>query len=190
MARRAIAVGYAIYTLTSRGAITKSVLPLAVVSVLLIMLARVSDAVQRWSVITAALLVCGAAQFGYFASDYFTDYRLRTQTVFGSNMRGAVEAAIKTADVTAGQVRVSRAIPFADYYVRLYSAMAGRAQFADGVTYFFPESTAIGDTEPPAVFLTGLGKDDRAFMERCGLSTIATIADPSGSTAYLLSRRQ
>lgn len=183
-----IAIGYAIYTLADRGVISRSTVPLAIASIGLIGLARQSDKVQRGSVITAALLAFGLLQFTYFTFDYFTDYRLRVTRVFGSNLRGAVQAAMKTTEAAAVPVRVSRAIPFADYYVRFYSAVAGRPEFADGVTYFSPDTTA--GPEDQALYLTGLGGGDAGFITRSGLRVIETISDPTGEPAFLLLRRQ
>ena len=45
-------------------------------------------------VAAAVLLALIAVQFGYFAKDYFSDYRVRSSAWLGGNLRGALEALI------------------------------------------------------------------------------------------------
>jgi hypothetical protein len=183
----ALAVMYAGYSVVARGTLSRSTMPLAIASIGLLYLARRSDRAARWSVIVAALLVLSVAQFTYFLTDYFTDYRVRSAPLFGSNLAGGVEALMRSSE-PGTTIAMSRRIAFADYYVRLYALQHDRPDFPGRVTYIVPES-ATPALPSPAVFLSSDSAVDRQFAAAAGMTEAGAIQDPDGRPVYYLWRR-
>jgi hypothetical protein len=184
-----VALSYGAYTLVTRGQLTKSTLPLAVASVLVYALGRLSDRVQRGSVLTASLILLSFAQFAYVVSDYFDDYRLRSAPAFGSNLRGGVEALLRhSRPDESTPLAVSAEIPFGDYYVRWYSAQHGRADVPKRVRYIATDGSVTPGEE--ALFLTGNSVNDRTFAAALDLETIAVARDPDDGPVFFVSRRR
>ena len=124
-----VAVLYGGYTLMTRGELSGSPAPLLLASVGLYAIARWSDRSRTWAPVAASLLLLAAAQFLYFLNDYYGDYRLRSAPHFASNLRGAIEEVLRHSPPGDERlIAVSSEIPFADYYVRLYSAKHGRGR--------------------------------------------------------------
>ncbi len=184
----ALAVLYAGYTLSTRGQLSGSPVPLLVASVVLYASARWSDRFRTWAPVVVTLLLLTAAQFTYFLTDYFGDYRLRSAPHFASNLRGAIEEVLRHSPPGDQRlIAVSNEIPFADYYVRLYSVQHGRADFPRRVRYV-ALSSAAGD-DGAFLFVTGNDLDDASFRDRAKLETVSTILNLDDTPAFVVSRR-
>jgi len=184
----AIALLYATYTLGTRGQLSQSPAPLLIASVGLYATARWSDRLRTWAPVAVTLLLLTAAQFLYFLNDYYGDYRLRSAPNFASNLRGAIEQLLRLSPADDARViAVSNEIPFANYYVRLYAAQHGRADFPQRVRYLALTSGAAHDDAD--LFVTGNDLDDAEFRERAKLETVATIHNLDQTIAFVVSQR-
>jgi len=71
--------------------------------------------------LAAVLIVCVALQFLMFLTDYFGDYRRRSGSYRGGNVRGAFEEAIRvTATRPSALIFLSENLPNSDLYWRFY----------------------------------------------------------------------
>src|SRR5262249_25968634 len=92
----ALGAGYAVWTLATSGALTRSSVPAAALGAVIIAAARFERTVQ-WRIVVVVLLLAMAVQFRAFWSDYFSDYRVRSAIWLGGNIGGALEEVIDRA---------------------------------------------------------------------------------------------
>ena len=91
----AVAVTYAGWTAVTRGRVGTSTVALMVLAVGMLVAAAMADRLSLSRVAAIGLLAWIPVQFGSFYADYFTDYRLRSSTWLGGNLRGALESLIE-----------------------------------------------------------------------------------------------
>jgi hypothetical protein len=113
---------------------------------------------RRWSVRLAAVaLAClGALQFGAFMRDYHGDYRARSSSWFGGNLRGAIRTVLASAHDPAC-VFLDNRIAIAAYWA-MYTRAYNQSAFAD--------SAHLVDSERP----------DFAPPSSCRDATLVVIA--------------
>ena len=89
-----LAAVYGMSTMISGLRVSRSTMILLLASVALFALGRAADRMKLGRVIAVCLLAAIPIQFGGFCRDYFTDYRSRSTTWLGGNLRGALETLI------------------------------------------------------------------------------------------------
>jgi 4-amino-4-deoxy-L-arabinose transferase-like glycosyltransferase len=89
-----LAIGYGAWTALTASRLAGSTLGLLAVGGGLIAAALFAERVSLGRLGAVCLLALVPLQFGSFARDYFTDYRLRSSSWLGGNLRGALEGLI------------------------------------------------------------------------------------------------
>lgn len=103
------------------------ILPFAVLLAALGVRRLLNAAWTPWRAVAVAALVAMPLQFGSFAKDYFTDYRLNAFWWFGGNIPGAVQKVLEiTSTREAPAVYLSTVTPYAIEHWQFYLAKAGR----------------------------------------------------------------
>jgi len=90
-----VAIAYGGWTAVSRARVGGSAVALGVLGAGLLIAATLSGRVPVGRLAACCLLVWVPLQFSSFGSDYFGDYRLRSSTWLGGNLRGALEDLIE-----------------------------------------------------------------------------------------------
>jgi 4-amino-4-deoxy-L-arabinose transferase-like glycosyltransferase len=89
-----VAVPYACWTAATASRVGGSTIALAIVGAGMVAAGVYADRMNVGRVAASCLLALIAAQFGSFAADYFSDYRVRSGPWLGGNLRGALETLI------------------------------------------------------------------------------------------------
>jgi 4-amino-4-deoxy-L-arabinose transferase-like glycosyltransferase len=88
------AVLYGTWMLVTASRLGSSTIALGVAGAAMVGVGARASRMNLGLVAAAVLLAMVAVQFGYFAKDYFGDYRVRSSAWLGGNLRGALEALI------------------------------------------------------------------------------------------------
>jgi len=91
----ALAVTYAGWTAVTQGRVGSSTVALMVLAAGMLVAAAMADRLPLNRVAAIGLLALIPVQFGFCYADYFTDYRRRSSTWLGGNLRGALESLIE-----------------------------------------------------------------------------------------------
>jgi hypothetical protein len=89
-----VAVLYGVWMLATAARLGSSTIALGIIGAAMAGVGARTSRVNLGLAAAAMLLALIAVQFGYFAKDYFGDYRVRSSAWLGGNLRGALEALI------------------------------------------------------------------------------------------------
>lgn len=91
-----------------------------------------------WRFAGVVVLALVPIQFAYFYADYVGDYRLRSSSWLGGNMRGGVVALIEQAHDPDAAIYLNSAIPYVDAYWTFYLIEHGRSDLSGQTVYYDP----------------------------------------------------
>src|SRR5262249_25874991 len=177
---------YAAWTLITQARITRSSLPLAVLGLGALLLARV-EREKQWRVVSLALLALMPLQFSSFQRDYFSDYRVRSAHWLGGNIRGALEELIdrdgheRVPAIYFNQLRAGSGLldgrnEYMDAYWKSYLIKPGRQDLLARTQAFEPDKVA----GMPSGSLVLANLDDPVsgpIVKRGDLRPVAEIAE-------------
>jgi len=90
----AVVLPYGAWSAVVRGRLATTALGVGAIAVAAIVTAPTVERFSSGRVAVCVVLASMAAQFAWFTRDYFTDYRLRSSSWLGGNLRGALEELI------------------------------------------------------------------------------------------------
>jgi 4-amino-4-deoxy-L-arabinose transferase-like glycosyltransferase len=139
-----------------------------------------------WRVVAIALLVLTPMQFLHFYTDYFGDYRSRSSSWLGGNMRGAVVAIIDGAGQDpAHPVYLNSAIPYVDAYWDFYLIKHGRTDLSARTVYYDPSESDLRAASAGAVLLCAAGERPTSG----GWTPFREVKELNGSTSFSIYRK-
>lgn len=189
---------YAAWTLITQSHVSRSSLPLVVVGMGILFLARF-DRVKQWRVVAVCLLALMPVQFCYFWSDYFSDYRVRSAFWLGGNIRGALEEIIdrdrhehapkvyfSALKATSGQLDGRN--PYMDAYWKFYLTKHDRQDLLIRTLPFEPEN--VRTVPAGSLVLSNVGDPaTEALVSRGELRQVKTISELDGRTFFVILQR-
>ena len=143
---------------------------------------------QTFRMLVVVLLALMPLQFAAFSRDYFGDYRARSASWLEYNIAGGLEEILSRQPASPFPVYIDRNIQWVEYYWPLYLAKHGRPALQDQTTYFDPASTA-DVSAMPARSLVLCRIVDEALLLPAGLTRVAAIPEPDGSSWFAVLER-
>jgi 4-amino-4-deoxy-L-arabinose transferase-like glycosyltransferase len=190
----AVGVGYAAWTLLTRGQISATTPLVILVSVGLGIAALVSDR-TAWRMAVVVLLATGLVQFQQYWNDYFTDYRSRVSEAVLLNRRDALEYVIDRSgrdNVPAIYLSgLDRDVGMAEQFWKFYLIKHRREDLASR-TVIQGESLTVdlAAVPPKSAILARVGDPTTESLAAAGELTLETlITEPSGRPSFAVFRR-
>jgi hypothetical protein len=141
---------------------------------------------RMWRVAGIALLVLTPVQFTRFHADYFGDYRSRSSSWLGGNVRGAVVEIIEKAGPgPVNEIYLSNAIPYVDAYWDFYLIKHGRTDLSAHTVYFDPRESDLRAARPGALALRAAGDSPTSG----GWTPVGVIREANGTTSFSIYRK-
>jgi 4-amino-4-deoxy-L-arabinose transferase-like glycosyltransferase len=139
--------------------------------------------IHRLAGVLALALV--PVQFAYFYADYVGDYRLRSGSWLGGNMRGAVAALLERAP-QAEAIYLNRAIPYVDAYWQFYLIARGRGDLSARTVYYDPAQLDSRAAPRGTLLLTTAGHRLDAAGE---WTSLAVVNETDGTSSFFIYRK-
>jgi len=192
-------LAYGGWSLIGHRHLTSSTGPVIAAGLALCVIAFASDAASIAKIVAVCLLAAMPLQFAGFSRDYFTDYRRRSSTWLGGNLRGAL------VDLMDRETRDSA--PFI-YFARLrstagdadtrnrwlqtywtfYLTKHGRGDLLSRTRAF--DASSVGAVPRRSLILGNIGDPTIDRLVAAGeLRRVATIADEDGARFYTILQR-
>ncbi len=194
-----IGVLYAAWTLATHGRLGRSGVAIVGLGLSLVLVGLSRDRTRQWRIAAACLLALMPVQFGFFWSDYFSDYRIRSSSWLGGNIRGALEAIIDRAQsepaasiyfspLKASSGQLDGRNPYMDGYWKFYLAKHTREDLLARTRPFDP--ALVREVPPGSLVLTNEGdRTTEALVARGELRRVTTIAELDGQTFFVILQR-
>jgi 4-amino-4-deoxy-L-arabinose transferase-like glycosyltransferase len=142
-----------------------------------------STPVWRWTAM--ALLATVPLQFAVFYRDYMNDYRTRSSTYFGGNIRDAISTVLARQGPGGGTVYLSRRIPFAERYWRFYALAYGSAELVERAEVVDPTGLDAERTPSGSDLLCAASDAScRALTTAGRWVSVYTSTEPDGTAAF------
>lgn len=136
-----------------------------------------------WRIAATALLLTIPVQFAGFYRDYTGSYRERSSVWYGGNLRGALLEVMRHPPVD-GAAYVSRGIPYADSYWRLYAQTTpgapARPELLD------PELAASRSFVAGSKAITAVDEPLAAVLDRTGWRRDVVVTEPGGRPSFVV----
>jgi 4-amino-4-deoxy-L-arabinose transferase-like glycosyltransferase len=134
----------------------------------------------------AALLVLIPFEFARFHADYFGDYRVRSSSWLGGNIRGAVVDIIERAGRgPAGAIYLNTTIPYVDAYWDFYVIKHGRTDLSERTVYYDPRESDLRGAQSGALLLVAAGERPTSGE----WTPLGAVREPDGSTSFSVYQR-
>ena len=193
-----VGAAYAGFTMATRSGQSTSFIPLVVAGAGIIAIGSWLDRRREWRLVAVCLLLLIPIQFAGFLSDYFSDYRIRSASWLGGNIREAAEDIISrdareqlpyvylSPVATAGHV--DEKTTFTDAYWQFYLTKARRTDLLERTRRFEPAD--VQSVAPGSVILASTDdKATEALVKAGTLRRLRTIRELDGSTFYQILQR-
>ena len=139
-----------------------------------------------WRLAAVALLVMLPMQFRAFYLDYMGDYRVRSSTWFGGNIRDALVGVMQRARHTsATRVYVTNSIPFVDTYWRFYAIEHNREDLVP--TFLDVKQFDARAVPAPALLVVDVaGVPPEPVLQSAGWRRTQVITEPNGTPSFAI----
>ena len=151
----------------------------------------VSAPKKAWRTIGVCLLALIPIQFVYYYRDYFTDYRLRSNSWFEYNLGGALEQVIARNDrAHAPAIYLSSEISWIDSYWRFYLVKHGREDLLQRTTYFEAAKLLVQTMPAPSILLSRVGEATVETLTKTGqLRKVDVVKEPDNTASFAIYER-
>jgi 4-amino-4-deoxy-L-arabinose transferase-like glycosyltransferase len=195
----AVVVPYTAWSVVARGRVGSSTVIVMLAAAALLIVALVPGRIPFGRAIAALVLASVPLQFVLFANDYFTDYRLRSSTWLGGNLRGALEELIgrdararvpgiyfSTLASTTGLMDIRNR--WMSTYWQFYLIKHGRRDLLERTASLNPSK--VRDIPAGSLVLANVGEMNAEALIRSGdLKQVSLIPEVSGDAFFAILER-
>lgn len=126
-------------------------------------------------------------QFIYFINDYYTDYRVRSYSIFKYNIPGSLESIL--ANGASENIYLSKDIAFIDRYWRFYVYKKGQNEKLNQTSYFDPLTINTALIPQGSLMLLRFDQLSEKYNNDLQLKGYQEIKEPDGSVSFYIFRK-
>lgn len=139
--------------------------------------------------IISVIVVLVLLQFIYFINDYYTDYRIRSYSMFKYNIPGALESILEDIrNDSSEKIYLSRDIDFIDRYWRFFVYKHQQTEILNRTYYFDPLTTNISLIPQGSLMLLRFDQLDENYKNNLQLKSYQEITEPDGFVSFYIYR--
>jgi 4-amino-4-deoxy-L-arabinose transferase-like glycosyltransferase len=139
---------------------------------------------RAWRVAAVVLLAAACLQFRSFYVDYMSDYRVRSSTWFGGNIRDALVGVMRRAgNSPTAHVYLTSNMPFGEAYWQFFAVEEGRRDLEP--TWIDPDRFDARSVSAPALLVLEVAAaHGKAGLDAAGWRKAQVITEPNGAPSF------